>query len=169
MKQGLLEIDKFKEFSPIGAFIFAMASHAGQYRADNETQYISHSFEVAKQLDDWGLKDDRYLIIALLHDVLEKTKATKDMLIEIFGEEITNEVVKISFDENEMTEKEYFELNKDNVIKLADHLCNTRFFISNKIRDPKKYYEKGLVIVNNFIDKSPYKETISEIEKQLNY
>jgi hypothetical protein len=26
-----------------------------------------------------------------------------------------------------------------------------------------------LVIVNNFIDKSPYKETISEIEKQLNY
>ena len=94
MKQGLLEIDKFKKFSPIGAFIFAMASHAGQYRADNETPYIRHSFEVAKQLDDWGLKDDRYLIIALLHDVLEKTNATKDMLIEIFGEEnFINEIV----------------------------------------------------------------------------
>lgn len=74
----------------------------------------------------------------------------------------------ISYNENEMTEQQYFELNKNNVVKLADHICNTRFFMSNNIRDPKKYYEKGMVLINNFRNKSPYKETIEEIENDLN-
>lgn len=168
VNKALLELNKFKDFIPIGAFIFAQAAHAGQYRADNSSMYISHVFEVAKQLDDWFVTDDDHLTIALLHDVIEKTNATENILSTIFGKRITDEVMKISFDKNKMTEKEYFEQNKDNVVKLADHICNTRFFNKNKIKDPIKYYQKGLVVVNNFRDCSPFKETIEDLEKELN-
>lgn len=90
------------------------------------------------------------------------------MIINIFGRKIADEIIKITFDESKMSEEKYYLKNKDNVIKLADHLCNTRFFISNKIRDAKKYYLKGKVIVDNFRNQLPYKEEIENIEKELN-
>ena len=39
--------------------------------------------------------------------------------------------------------------------------------MNNKIRDAKEYYLKGKIIVDNFRSQSPYKETIEELEKQL--
>jgi (p)ppGpp synthase/HD superfamily hydrolase len=168
MSKALLELNKFKDFVPLAAYIFAEAAHAGQFRADNTTNYRVHLNEVAHQLDDWGICDDFHFSVALLHDTIEKTSATYSQLYTIFGKKIADAVKLISHNENEMTEQQYFELNKNNVVKLADHICNTKFFMSNKIRDPKKYYTKGMVLINNFRNKSPYKEAIEEIENNLN-
>lgn len=80
MSKALLELNKFKDFIPIAAYVFAEAAHAGQFRADNKTNYRVHLNEVAHQLDDWGIHDDFHLSIALLHDIIEKTSATYSQL-----------------------------------------------------------------------------------------
>ncbi len=66
------------------AYEFAQHAHAGQRRASGEP-YISHSLEVAHILADLRL-DHETIAAALLHDVVEDTASSVDMLAEHFGD-----------------------------------------------------------------------------------
>jgi GTP pyrophosphokinase len=80
------------------AYIFSAKVHEGQVRLSGES-YLSHPLEVAWILTQ--MKMDQVTIAAgLLHDTLEDTLATPEMIKDRFGPEvlrIVNGVTKINF------------------------------------------------------------------------
>ena len=120
------------------AFVFAEKHHRGQIRKSGE-QYIHHPIEVAETLAELRM-DSRTLMAALLHDVIEDTLATKDELIDLFGEDVAllvdgvSKIGQIKFESKEEAEAENFRkmlmaMSEDvrvMIIKLADRLHNMR-------------------------------------------
>ncbi|MCK9287354.1 MAG: RelA/SpoT family protein [Sphaerochaetaceae bacterium] len=120
------------------AALFAVEFHGSQKRQSGEP-YIIHPFAVAEIL--MSLKMDVDTVVAgLLHDTLEDTEATYEMLVEKFGQTVADLVegeTKISTlkaknktqQESETIRKMFFAMAKDVrviIIKLADKLHNMR-------------------------------------------
>ncbi len=70
------------------AYVYAMKKHGEQIRANGDP-YFSHPLEVAAILTDLHL-DEATIAVALLHDTIEDTDATRTEIDEIFGERIGN-------------------------------------------------------------------------------
>ncbi|WP_417684289.1 RelA/SpoT family protein [Roseibium sp.] len=68
------------------AYVYAMQKHGPQTRASGDP-YFSHPLEVAAILTDLHL-DDATIAVALLHDTIEDTDATRAEIDSLFGEEI---------------------------------------------------------------------------------
>ena len=68
------------------AYVYAMQKHGTQQRANGDP-YFSHPLEVAGILTDLKL-DDATIAVALLHDTIEDTDATRTEIDEMFGEDI---------------------------------------------------------------------------------
>ncbi len=68
------------------AYVYAMQKHGQQRRASGDP-YISHPLEVAAILTDMHL-DESTIAVALLHDTIEDTTATRAEIDELFGEDI---------------------------------------------------------------------------------
>ena len=68
------------------AYVYAMQKHGAQQRANGDP-YFSHPLEVAGILTDLKL-DDATIAVALLHDTIEDTDATRTEIDEMFGEDI---------------------------------------------------------------------------------
>ncbi|WP_068083021.1 RelA/SpoT family protein [Polycladidibacter stylochi] len=68
------------------AYVYAMQKHGSQFRASGDP-YFSHPLEVAAILTDLKL-DDATIAVALLHDTIEDTDATRAEIDTLFGEEI---------------------------------------------------------------------------------
>ncbi len=68
------------------AYVYAMQKHGSQTRASGDP-YFSHPLEVAAILTDLRL-DDATIAVALLHDTIEDTDATRSEIDSLFGEEI---------------------------------------------------------------------------------
>ncbi|MFM8392209.1 MAG: HD domain-containing protein, partial [Methylophilaceae bacterium] len=76
------------------AYRFSEQAHEGQMRKSGEP-YISHPVAVACQLADLHL-DVPTIIAALLHDVVEDTKITKQQVAEQFGNQVAELVDGLS-------------------------------------------------------------------------
>lgn len=132
-KRSAKEIAKIEE-----AFLFAQKLHDGQFRVSEEP-YIIHPVEVVKILAQLHL-DQNTLIAGFLHDILEDTDTTPEMIKEKFGEDVLNLVQgvtklgKLQFKSNEERQAENFRrlfiamANDMRIIflKLADRLHNMR-------------------------------------------
>jgi len=81
-KLDLLEVKK--------GLYYAKKYHANQKRQSGEP-YYSHPIEVAYLVADYIFKTD-IIVTSLLHDTLEDTELTKDMLSTIFGPLVANQV-----------------------------------------------------------------------------
>jgi len=68
------------------AYVYAMQKHGKQTRASGDP-YISHPLEVAGILTEMKM-DESTIAVALLHDTIEDTSATRDEIDELFGEDI---------------------------------------------------------------------------------
>ncbi|WP_349360450.1 bifunctional (p)ppGpp synthetase/guanosine-3',5'-bis(diphosphate) 3'-pyrophosphohydrolase [Stappia sp.] len=68
------------------AYVYAMQKHGSQTRASGDP-FFSHPLEVAAILTDLRL-DDATIAVALLHDTIEDTTATRDEIDRMFGPEI---------------------------------------------------------------------------------
>src|SRR5579872_747974 len=68
------------------AYVYAMQKHGAQQRANGDP-YFSHPLEVAGILTDLKL-DDATIAVALLHDTIEDTDATRGEIDQMFGEDI---------------------------------------------------------------------------------
>ncbi|MXN67355.1 RelA/SpoT family protein [Stappia sp. GBMRC 2046] len=68
------------------AYVYAMQKHGSQTRASGDP-YFSHPLEVAAILTDLRL-DEATIAVALLHDTIEDTDATRAEIDKLFGEEI---------------------------------------------------------------------------------
>ena len=120
------------------ALDFAKECHKGQKRVSGE-DYITHPIGAAGILLDYGM-DFICLSAAILHDVIEDTDCTDEVLRKKFGEEIANLVesvtklskMKFNSKEEEQTEnyrKLFMSVANDSrviFIKLADRLHNMR-------------------------------------------
>ena len=121
------------------AYEFANINHGDQKRKSGEP-YIIHPLNVAYVLATIDM-DEETICAALLHDVVEDTKATYQDLIKEFGQEIANlvdGVTKLTQFQQNITVKEqqvedyrkmFLAMGKDIrviLIKLADRLHNMR-------------------------------------------
>ncbi|PYE28713.1 guanosine-3',5'-bis(diphosphate) 3'-pyrophosphohydrolase [Rhizobium sp. PP-WC-2G-219] len=68
------------------AYVYAMQKHGQQKRASGDP-YISHPLEVAAILTEMHL-DEATIAVALLHDTIEDTTATRAEIDDLFGEDI---------------------------------------------------------------------------------
>ena len=68
------------------AYVYAMQKHGHQVRASGDP-YFSHPLEVAAILTDMHL-DEATIAVALLHDTIEDTTATRQEIDELFGPEM---------------------------------------------------------------------------------
>jgi guanosine-3',5'-bis(diphosphate) 3'-pyrophosphohydrolase len=68
------------------AYVYAMRKHGSQRRASGDP-YFAHPLEVAAILTDLKL-DDATIAVALLHDTIEDTDATRAEIDQLFGPEI---------------------------------------------------------------------------------
>ena len=76
------------------AFAVAAEAHAHQTRLSGEP-YITHPLAVAGAVVEWRM-DVEAVMAALLHDVLEDTRVTKEELVERFGREVADLVDGLS-------------------------------------------------------------------------
>jgi len=65
------------------AYVYAMRKHGDQKRASGDP-YFSHPLEVAAILTDMRL-DEATIAVALLHDTIEDTSATREEIDQLFG------------------------------------------------------------------------------------
>lgn len=77
------------------AIVFAVSAHQGATRRDGSTPYILHCTETAA-IAATITKDLEILAAAVLHDVIEDTNVTPQMLEETFGPRITQLVMTLS-------------------------------------------------------------------------
>jgi guanosine-3',5'-bis(diphosphate) 3'-pyrophosphohydrolase len=68
------------------AYVYAMQKHGHQKRASGDP-YFSHPLEVAAILTDMHL-DESTIAVALLHDTIEDTTATRQEIDQLFGADI---------------------------------------------------------------------------------
>ncbi len=120
------------------ACYFSAEAHQGQYRKSGEP-YVFHPIAVAVILAEVRF-DHETIMGAILHDVLEDTKFSKEQLAERFGEEVTelvdgvSKLTQIKFSNKleaqaENFRKMFLAMARDIrviMIKLADRLHNMR-------------------------------------------
>ncbi len=120
------------------AYLFSAEAHEGQRRVSGEA-YIFHPLSVAQILTEMRM-DHRSIVAALLHDVIEDTRYSKDTLKKKFGEEVAtlvdgvSKLTNITFESKAEAQAENFrkmmlamvEDIRIILIKLADRLHNMR-------------------------------------------
>ncbi len=120
------------------AYIFSAMEHRNQVRSSGEP-YLTHPLEVAYILADLKL-DMTSVAVGLLHDVIEDTLTTREVLEEYFGAEVArlvealSKISRIPFTSEAETQAENFRkmllAMADDIrvimVKLADRLHNMR-------------------------------------------
>ncbi|MCQ2548146.1 MAG: bifunctional (p)ppGpp synthetase/guanosine-3',5'-bis(diphosphate) 3'-pyrophosphohydrolase [Clostridia bacterium] len=135
----IAQLNKNYNLELIGrAFDTAEKLHEGQFRRSGEP-YFMHPQNVAIILAEMGM-DNETICGGLLHDVVEDTEYTHEMMIESFGENVAllvdgvTKLGEIKFDNKTEEQAENFRkmflaMSKDIrvlIIKLADRLHNMR-------------------------------------------
>jgi len=120
------------------AYVYAMQKHGHQKRASGDP-YFSHPLEVAAILTDMHL-DESTIAVALLHDTIEDTTATRAEIDELFGPDIGRlvegltklkklDLVSKKAEQAENLRKLLLAISEDVrvlLVKLADRLHNMR-------------------------------------------
>ena len=120
------------------AYVYAMQKHGHQKRASGDP-YFSHPLEVAAILTDMHL-DEATIAVALLHDTIEDTTATRQEIDELFGPDIGKlvegltklkklDLVSKKAEQAENLRKLLLAISEDVrvlLVKLADRLHNMR-------------------------------------------
>lgn len=130
------------------AYVYGMMKHAPQKRASGDP-YFSHPLEVAAILTDMRM-DDATIAVALLHDTIEDTDATRAEIDAKFGDEIgelvesLTKLKKLDFVSKKTEQAENFRRLllavaadvRVLLVKLADRLHNMRTL--HHMRDDKR-------------------------------
>ncbi len=120
------------------AYVYAMQKHGTQIRASGDP-FFSHPLEVAAIVTDLRL-DDAAIAVALLHDTIEDTSATRDEIDGLFGPQIAKlvegltkidrlDLVSREAQQAENLRKLLLAVSEDIrvlIVKLADRLHNMR-------------------------------------------
>jgi len=120
------------------AYVYAMQKHGHQTRASGDP-YFSHPLEVAAILTDMHM-DEATIAVALLHDTIEDTTATRQEIDDLFGSDLGKlvegltklkklDLVSKKAEQAENLRKLLLAISQDVrvlLVKLADRLHNMR-------------------------------------------
>ena len=120
------------------AYEFGARAHEGQSRVSGEP-YIQHPLAVAKILAEMRM-DEKSIVAAILHDVIEDTDIAKEQIVEEFGSEVAelvdgvSKLTQVKFENHAEAQAENFRkmmlaMVRDIrviLVKLADRLHNMR-------------------------------------------
>ena len=167
------------EMSLDAAIDFAEQMHSGQFRKGDGQPYVVHPKAVYNILKSFRVKDKVLLVAAWLHDTIEDTTATYNIIKKKFNKTIADIVKAVSSNKREIDQvgKEVYLLKKmlqmDNnalTLKLADRLHNVADIMSNPKADnvfkQTTYIIDGLRSQRNL--NKTQKKIIKAIEKYLN-
>jgi guanosine-3',5'-bis(diphosphate) 3'-pyrophosphohydrolase len=137
------------------AYEFAAASHRGQVRPAGEP-YVKHLLEVLEILiAGAGIRDERTLLTAILHDVVEDTDRTLAEVRSRFGDEIADLVEWLTKPDSEpehasVVRRSY--LNRFEQapgaavdVKLADRLSNVQRLDTHPSADKQRLYYRETI------------------------
>ncbi len=165
------------------AIYYAKKYHGTQKRQSGEP-YYSHPLEVAYMVADYRFTTD-ILVTSILHDTIEDTELTKEMISYIFGSIIASQVedlTRIKIDRKissaEMITSLYLEKKHDLLlVKIFDRLHNMRTIGSKSPEDIKRIAEETVVIFiilalylgNNVVAEELQQLCVKEIFHNQNY
>jgi (p)ppGpp synthase/HD superfamily hydrolase len=109
------------------AMDFAAAAHHGQWMEERESWFICHPLRVALLVaTEFGCHEDEVISAALLHDVLEKTPATREELLGSFGRTVADLVGHLTKGPDEASDSYWSRLHAApwhaRLVKMADAL-----------------------------------------------
>lgn len=155
------------------ARIFATAAHAavGQTRKYTGEPYIVHPVEVAKIVESHG-GSNAMIAAALLHDVLEDTSVTFDVLETEFGSEVAELVLWLTDvskpeDGNRSTRRALDRQHsaaapaEAQTVKVADLISNTRSIVAHDPGFAKVYLEEKRLLLEVLTRADPTLLTIA--------
>lgn len=162
------------------AFGFAKKAHKGQVRKFSGLPYVVHPESVANLAQKYT-QDPIIVAAAYLHDTIEDTEATHDILVQEFGKEVANlvqELTSASKDEMKkvggkakyLTDKMMKMSKKALTLKLIDRLDN----VSDEHASEgfkERYYAETKYILDNLTRSldSTQKKIVKEIKKKISY
>jgi hypothetical protein len=146
------------------ALQFATKAHDGQTRAGGEP-YITHPMRVADSIKQYKKSHnlDALINAALLHDTIEDTDTTHEVLQDLFGGLTASLVKELTSDPEQikkMGKKEYLAHKMAGmssyalVIKLADRLDNVRDITTAKTPEWRAKYKNETEHILNYIEKT---------------
>jgi (p)ppGpp synthase/HD superfamily hydrolase len=149
---------------------FAAQKHAGLRRNGAAAEpYINHLLEVAELVSSALAEPDTNLVIAaLLHDTVEDTGVTKEVLVETFGSDVADLVMEVT-DDKSLPKAERKRLQilttpkksvRAQVIKLADKIANLRSMLFSPPADwsgerKREYFEWAKQVVDGLSARNP--------------
>lgn len=160
------------ELSLDQAIEFAQDMHQGQIRKGNKKPYVGHPKAVYHILKSFKINDKLMLIAAWLHDTIEDTSATYNIIKKKFNKELADIVKNLSSDPKEIQSQgkaEYLlnkmlKMNNNTLtIKLADRLHNTTDIQTMPPDKSKKTKEQTLYIIQNLKEK----RNLNQIQKKI--
>jgi (p)ppGpp synthase/HD superfamily hydrolase len=155
------------------AKVFATAAHAavGQTRKYTGEPYVVHPIEVACIVENAG-GTEAMVAAALLHDVLEDTGVTFDLLVEQFGSEVAELVLWLTDvskpeDGNRSTRKALDRQHSAaapaaaQTVKVADLISNTRSIVAHDPGFAKTYLEEKRLLLDVLTKADPLLLTVA--------
>ena len=155
------------------ARIFATAAHAavGQTRKYTGEPYVVHPIEVASIVKNAG-GTEAMVAAALLHDVLEDTGVTFDLLVDQFGSEVAELVLWLTDvsrpeDGNRSTRKALDRQHSAaapaaaQTVKVADLISNTRSIVAYDPGFAKTYLEEKRLLLDVLTKADPLLLTVA--------
>ena len=152
------------------AIYWARKYHGDQKRKSGEPFY-SHPLEVAYMISDYKLNTD-VIVASILHDIVEDTEITVEMIHDSFGHRIAEMVDRLTRDRpdgtklsvNEILNNSYQENDKEALlIKLVDRLHNIQTL---GVKSPEKVKKITEETLTRFISLSMYLN-VGCIEQEL--
>lgn len=154
ISENKVDLSKIKK-----AIYFAKKYHGGQKRETGEF-YYSHPLEVAYMVSDYLFRTD-IIVTSILHDCIEDTLLTKEMIIKEFGYKIANQVEDLTRIKNdkkissaEIVNILYQQKKKELLlIKLCDRLHNIQ---TVGAKSPEKGWKTILETLQSFLTIATY-------------
>ncbi|WP_371220804.1 HD domain-containing protein [Orientia tsutsugamushi] len=159
-----IDLDKCINLDKVKKAIFYAKKYHGNQKRDTGEPYYMHPLEVARMVADYSFKTDT-IITAILHDVIEDTKLTKEKIAMEFNDNIAEQVLALT--RNRGSKKTSFMkmiqtlVNQDKVelllIKLLDRLDNIKTIF---IKPVKRRQEIILETQQEFIPLAEYSTNV---------
>mgnify|MGYP000381948005 FL=1 len=166
-----LDTKKTLDFDLINKAIYWAKKYHGDQKRKSGEAYYTHPLEVAYMISEHKLKTD-VIVASILHDIIEDTEVTLEMIEGTFGQRIAEMVDMLTRDRpdgtkltiEEVINNAYKKADKEVLlIKLIDRLHNIQTIGSLSAKKIEKTITETLA---NFIASSMYLGLL-EIEQQL--
>ena len=115
-KLKLLDSRKVLDFALINKAIYWAKKYHGNQKRKSGEAYYTHPLEVAYMISDYKLKTD-VIVASILHDIVEDTEVTVEMINSSFGQRISEMVDRLTRDRPDGSK-----LSVEHIINNAYHL-----------------------------------------------